>query len=107
MHTVHDHPALHLLTLVVIRFMAQGCASPGVSVGAGLRQRLICGDQSSIFFRNISRQSKPVVKTVVCRFYGLLLVGLGAAQIVPVVMRQRCADCRNIESGGIQQPGHW
>ena len=30
---------------------------------------------------SIPRQGKPVAKTVVCRFNGILLVGLGTAQI--------------------------
>ena len=107
MHTVHDHPALHLLTLVVIRFMAKVMRFAWSFCRRWIEAETDLWRSIKYLFRNISRQSKPVVKTVVCQFYGLLLVGLGAAQIVPVVMRQRCADYRNIESGGIQQPGYW
>lgn len=53
--------------------------------------------QPGIFLRDISRQGKPAVKTIVRQLYSILPVSLDTPQIiVPVAMHQLCIDNGNI-----------
>ena len=53
--------------------------------------------ESGILLRDISRQGKPAVKTIVRQLYSILPVSLDTPQIiVPVAMHQLCIDNGNI-----------
>lgn len=53
--------------------------------------------QPGIFLRNILRQSKPTVKTIVRQLYGGFFVSLDPPQIVvPIAIHQLCIDNGNI-----------